>query len=223
MSERNYHNFIFFNTRPNTVGGSGKKGDHVREFRKALKTTSEIRVTPYSLLGLKSNMRFMLWLQSPNPQLTQEFIRKILKTNVGSRLELTYTLFGIRRKSIYSSNLTSQEQAIDEKEKLAYLIVYPFTKTARWYLLPFATRKKLMSEHINIGRKHVTIRQILLYAFGIDDHEFIVCYETDSLTDFQDLIIEMRSTKVRLYTHNDLPIFSCIHTTIEEAIETALI
>jgi chlorite dismutase len=104
-------------------------------------------------------------------------------------------------------------------ERLPYLIIYPFTKTTDWYQLDFETRRKMMGAHIKVGVGHPAIRQCLLYSYGVDDHEFIVSYETPTLEEFQDLIIELRSTEVRKYTANDLPIYTCIYKSPEELVE----
>jgi chlorite dismutase len=76
----------------------------------------------------------------------------------------------------------------------------------------------LMAGHISVGRKYPQITQLLLYSYGVDDQEFIVSYETDDLSDFQSLVIELRSDAVREYTLNDTPIFTCIYKPLEEMI-----
>lgn len=69
-----------------------------------------------------------------------------------------------------------------------------------------------------IGIKHVSIRQCLLYAYGVDNHEFIVSYETPTLPEFQDLVMELRGTEGRKYTANDLPIYTCIYKSPEDLV-----
>ncbi len=75
-----------------------------------------------------------------------------------------------------------------------------------------------MGGHVSIGKKHDKISQLLLYSFGIDDSEFIVSYETDDLSAFQTLVMELRSDKVRSYTLKDTPIFTCIYKTPQEVL-----
>jgi chlorite dismutase len=100
-----------------------------------------------------------------------------------------------------------------------YLVVYPFTKTSTWHLLPMEERRAMMGEHIAVGRKHTErISQLLLYSYGIDDQEFIVSYECDDLLDFQTLVMELRATRGRAYTQSDTPIFTCVSVSIQEAL-----
>ena len=74
--------------------------------------------------------------------------------------------------------------------QLKYFVVYPFIKSREWYLLPFETRKQLMDEHIKVGRKYPEIRLNTTYSFGIGDQDFMLAFETEDLSSFQDLIME---------------------------------
>ena len=53
---------------------------------------------------------------------------------------------------------------------------------------------------------------------GLDDHEFIVAYETETLERHQDLVIALRSTEARRYTLRDTPIFTAVHRPIGDAL-----
>jgi len=117
-----------------------------------------------------------------------------------------------------NQNVNPEPAAVDQPHR--YLIVYPFTKTIEWHLLPIEERGAVMKAHVGVGRKWSgTVSQLLLYSYGIDDHEFIVSYYTDKLEDFQSLVMDMRATESRRHTKNDLPIFMCIHMSINEVLE----
>jgi hypothetical protein len=47
----------------------------------------------------------------------------------------------------------------------------------------------MMDEHVQIGRKHPTIRLNTTYSYGLDDQEFIVAFEGDSPASF-DIVME---------------------------------
>jgi chlorite dismutase len=111
-----------------------------------------------------------------------------------------------------------QEHALDDPTRLRYLIVYPFVKTTEWYLMSRDARQGMMNEHMRIGHDFDDVRQVLLYATGLDDQEFIVAYETDKLERHQELVIALRSTEGRRYTLRDTPIFTAIHRPVEEAL-----
>ncbi len=101
-------------------------------------------------------------------------------------------------------------------ERHKYLIVYPFVKTAEWYLLDRETRQKMMNEHMKLGHQFPMVQQLLAYSFGLDDQEFIVAYETDELPAFLDLVYALRMTEGRRYTLRDTPILTAIHRPISE-------
>jgi chlorite dismutase len=42
-------------------------------------------------------------------------------------------------------------------------------------------RQGMMNEHIRIGKQYESIKQLLLYSFGLQDQEFVVVYEADDL------------------------------------------
>ena len=219
MTKNPCHHYIFFDLRQSwrmLTPDAQKRAK--AEFKKVL-SKSPLTVYCYATLGLRSETTFMLWINAPEPEAMQEFLGEIMKSELGTHLIVTYTLFGMVRDSVYVKKHTSKSQAIDTKKREPYLIVYPFTKTTEWYLLSFEERKKIMHDHIKVGYTHAHVKQLLLYAFGIDDHEFIVSYEMKKLEDFQSLVMDLRSTTARLYTKNDLPIFTCVYKTLPALLE----
>lgn len=98
---------------------------------------------------------------------------------------------------------------------LPYLIAYPFSKTAEWYLIHGPGRQAMMNEHIRIGRSYEGISQLLLYSTGLQDHEFVVVYESDDLPRFSDLVKELRATAARPFTLLDAPVHVATHTSID--------
>ncbi|HET7216962.1 MAG TPA: chlorite dismutase family protein, partial [Vicinamibacterales bacterium] len=143
---------------------------------------------------------------------------RLLQTGIGQYLEITHNLYGFTRPSSYTKRPTSQEQAIDLEDRQTYLIVYPFSKTIEWYLMSRDARQGMMNEHMRIGHDFGDVRQVLLYTTGLDDQEFIVAYETDSLERHQDLVIALRSTEARRYTLRDTPIFTAVHRPLRDAL-----
>jgi chlorite dismutase len=160
----------------------------------------------------------MLWRQADSPELLQEGLSRTLRTGLGSYLDVSHLLFGLTRPSVYTRSHTSQEQAVETEDRRPYLVLYPFTKTIDWHLLPLEVRKGVMSEHIRVGHSYPSIRQILLYSTGLADQEFVVGYESDTLEEFQDLVTALRATEARRYTLRDTPIFTCIYRSVDETL-----
>jgi len=211
-----YHSYIFFSVKPSFKGLSKLIQDkYKKSFLKELQNEKEVIGYTYATLGLKVNTEVLLWLQADSIESIQDYLNKLMHTHLGSYLKITYTMFGMIRRSQYSPS----GQSDTRRKGGAYLIIYPFTKTFDWYKLTFEQRKELMKGHIAIGRKYPQITQLLLYSYGVDDQEFIVSYETDDLVDFQSLVMDLRSDKVREYTLSDTPIFTCIYKTTEELMQ----
>lgn len=181
-------------------------------------SSSEIVTHAYSTLGLKSDASLLLWQKGGTPELQQEMLARMLQTGMGQYLEITQILFGLTRPSVYTKKRTTQEQALDEPNRLRYLIVYPFAKTTEWYLMSRDARQGMMNEHMRIGHEYTDVRQLLVYATGLDDQEFVVAYETDDLSRHQQLVIDLRATEGRRYTLRDTPIYTAIHRTLGDAL-----
>jgi len=120
------------------------------------------------------------------------------------------------RPSQYVKRATSQEQSLFSGRRSSYLVVYPFTKSTEWYLLPADQRQKVMNEHMKVGHRYQQVRQLLAYSFGLDDMDFLVAYETDDLEAFGELVRELRGTESRRSTVRDTPILTGIHRPIDE-------
>ena len=120
-------------------------------------------------------------------------------------------LWGFTKPSQYSKARSKQEIDPFEQKRKSYLVIYPFTKTEDWYLMSRDARQGMMNEHIRIGKQYSEIAQLLLYSFGLQDHEFVVVYETDDLTQFSDLVYELRDTEARRYTKSDSPLHTAIY------------
>jgi chlorite dismutase len=99
-----------------------------------------------------------------------------------------------------------------------FLFVYPFVKTRAWYRLSAEERQRQMSEHIAMGHRYPSVKINTTYSFGLDDQEFVVAFESDSVADFLDLVHEMRGSEASTHTVRDVPSFTCIAMDIDEVL-----
>ena len=128
------------------------------------------------------------------------------------------SLWGFTRPSQYTKTRSTQEIDPFAETRMQYLVMYPFAKTAQWYLMSREARQGMMNEHIRIGKQYEDIKQLLLYSFGLQDQEFVVVYETDDLPRFSDLVNELRDTEARRYTLQDTPVCTAIYYPAEETL-----
>lgn len=141
---------------------------------------------------------------------TRDFMQRFAQaTNkVREILVPELALWGYTAQSTYSRARSAQEIEPFGGERATYLAIYPFVKTEDWYMLSRDARQGMMNEHIRLGKQYASIKQLLLYSFGIQDQEFVVVYEMEDLPLFSKLVQELRSTDARVYTQRDSPLYT---------------
>ncbi|HEY7733869.1 MAG TPA: chlorite dismutase family protein [Nitrososphaera sp.] len=213
-------NFSFFKVDPkwrwlNEIG----KEEAAKEFASLVEVAgTKMKVRTYSTVGLREDSDFMIWMISDTIEKTQVMTTKIYTTVLGKYLSPSYVFLSAARPSIYSSKVTPG--FMTDEQPMKYVIVYPFVKTREWYLLPFDQRKKMMEEHIAIGRKFPQIRLNTTYSFGIDDQDFMLAFETPDLIAFQELIMQLRETQVSRYIERDTPMIVCVYKGVEDIVKS---
>ena len=221
-------NFSFYKVDPkwrwlNELG----KEEAAKEFASLIEVANtKMKVRVYSTLGLRDDSEFMLWMISESVEKMQVLASKIYLTVFGKYIESSKVYLSSYRPSVYSkrSKMTPGYLLDDNKkenEPMKYAIVYPFIKSREWYLLPFEDRMKMMDEHITVGRKFPQVRLNTSYSFGIGDQDFMLAFETNDLMIFQDLIVQLRETRVSKYVVKDTPMIVCIYKgSVEEFIKS---
>ncbi len=186
------------------------------EFGAAVSSPGEVTTFTYSMIGLKAGVDVLLWSLAASLDALEERSAHALRSGMGTWMIARHSFLGIIRPSQYVKQPTAQEQSLFAGERSAYLIVYPFTKSADWYLLDQEKRQKVMNEHMKVGHHYKQVRQLLANSFGVDDMDFLVAYETDDLPAFGELVRELRGTESRRSTVRDTPILTGIHRPIDE-------
>lgn len=199
----------------------GERSRGRAELARVIAEANDVTTSAYSTVGLKAGADLLLWWTAPSADAAQRLLASVLATGMGRYCEVTQVLWGLTRPSLYTKKRTAQEHALGAPDRLRYLVVYPFVKTADWYALSREARQGMMNEHMRVGHEFEDVRQVLAYTTGLDDQEFIVAYETDRLERHQDLVIALRSTDARRYTARDTPIFTAIHHPLEVALALA--
>jgi peroxiredoxin len=83
----------------------------------------------------------------------------------------------------------------------ALLAFYPMSKArepgANWYRLPFEERRRLMSGHAAVGRRHAgKVLQLITASTGLDDFEWGVTLLADDLAAIKQVVYDMRFDEV---------------------------
>ncbi len=217
-SEHTFFNFSFFKVdqKWRWMNDMTKK-ESAKEFTSILEQENSVRYRSYSLLGLREDADFMLWLASDKIDNTQNLIAKLYKTVLGKYITPTYTYLSVLKPSTYTGK--AESSFMKGEKPLRYVIVYPFIKSREWYLLPYEERKKMMEEHALVGKRFPMVRLNTSYSFGLDDQDFMLAFETDDLYAFHELVMQLRETQVSRYVVKDTPMLVSIYKPLEEVID----
>ncbi len=185
-------------------------------------SASTAHVDVYQVYPVQTEADVLVWsaLEAEAPAAAADFFERFARATIPHRLlvEAVHTLWGFTKPSQYTKARSTQEIDPFAAERKPYLIIYPFVKTADWYMMSREARQGMMNEHIKIGKQYPEITQLLLYSFGLQDQEFIVVYETDDLGQFSDLVYDLRDTEARRFTQRDTPLFTAIYHPAEETL-----
>lgn len=225
-AKRQYVNFAFY--KVDSLWRRLPEDERTRGKQEFIRVIDEyagkVMVIPYTLVGIRGDTDFMLWRISYELELFQEMGTKLLATSLGKYLVTPYSYLAMTKRSIYVDQHVHEGQEsrrltiVPGKSK--YIFVYPFVKTREWFLLTKAARQGMMDEHIEVGHRFPSVKLNTTYSFGLDDQEWVVAFETDKPEDFLDLVMALRETEGSRYTLRDTPIFTCLHKSLKEVLDT---
>lgn len=180
------------------------------------------KVDLYQIFPAKSGVDFLAWsvVSAEKEEAAARFFSAFARATSPFRAHAVAAeaLWGFTRSSQYSRGRSAQEIDPFSGQRKRYLVVYPFVKTAEWYLMSQEARQGMMNEHIRVGKQYPEITQLLLYSFGVQDQEFVVIYETEDLVKFSDLVSDLRRTEARRFTERDTPVYTAIYLPAEETL-----
>lgn len=218
-NKRQFFNFLFFKVNPKWKWATDiEKKEAAKQVERVLKNSS-IKFRVYSTMGLRDDTDFLLWFASDSVEKIQDIVSKVNQTLFGKYIAPSHVYLSSTRPSIYAAGSRGHGWLAGEEQK-KYVIVYPFIKTREWYLLPLEKRKEMMDEHIEVGKKYPEVTLNTTYSFGIGDQDFMLAFETDSLEKFQDLIMDLRETKVSEYVKVDTPMIVCVKKELTDLIHS---
>jgi len=223
---RQFVNFMFFRVdRAFRALDANTKESAKRELAEIVKKyTGPMILLPYSTVGLKAGVDFMLWRIGFDIDPFQRMAADINKSILGRYLDVPQSYLAMTKHSQYVEEHVHEGQEGRRLRivpgKRPYLFVYPFVKTRDWYLLPMSERQRIMNEHIAIGHKYPRVKINTTYSFGLDDQDFVVAFESDTADEFLDLVQELRETESSKFTVRDTPMYTCRRSTIEEIMES---
>ncbi|MBI4436095.1 MAG: chlorite dismutase family protein [Candidatus Omnitrophica bacterium] len=210
-----YVDFLFFKLVPLFRQQSKReKEEAARAFERFLKESERlIRIRPYLTLGLRQEVDFLLWVITEDLEKVQEFVGNLYRTPFGKYVSLAYSFVAMKKPSPYA--LPHQQAFEKDDPPKRFIFVYPFVKSREWYLLPFEKRQAIMNEHLRVAHEYPTVRLNTTYSFGLGDQEFMLAFEADDPSDFENLVQRLRETEGSRYVVRDTPLMIGTSQTIE--------
>jgi len=216
MPERQFVKYTFLKVDPAWRRlDPDERARHKREFMAACEDfASERLLRAFSLVGTRGDAELLLLAQATNLERIHELHVVLAQSGLMHWCQIPYSFLAMTKASEYSDESRLEVRPAHAR----YLFVYPFVKTREWYRLAPDERRRVMQEHIRIGREYPQIDLNTSYSFGLDDQEFVVAFETDDPGAFLDLVQRLRTTEASAFTKRDTPTFTCVSMSVERAL-----
>ena len=178
--------------------------------------TVDVRGT-YSTVGFRPDVDLLLWLTASSAEDLQRFLVEFRRTRAGDLLDPAHSFMGVVKPAEFTPD--HSPAFVRGEAPRSYLCVYPFVRTAEWYLLPAKERGELLAEHGALGREYPQVLANTTSAFGLGDWEWILAFETDELDALVDCIRRLRDSETRRYTKSEVPFVTGIRKPILDALD----
>ncbi len=218
--EKQFVNFMFFRVNP-----EWRKLNHETkrvlkgEFQSVFDTfRDDFLLFSYSLVGFDSKADLMFWRAGPSLDLVQDMTARLYRTNLGSYLETADNYLSITRNMMFVGSANEDRFQV-QAGTAKYHFVYPCAKHKDWFDIPADERDAMIEENFMIGQKFPNIKIHLTHAFGFNDHEYVISFETDEPKDFLALAEELRQTPASKLTLRGMPIYTCRQRTLMECLD----
>lgn len=175
---------------------------------------------PYSLVGVRGDVDFMLWRIAFDVRDFQEAQARLNRTRLMGYLSQPYTYTAMQKRSQYVNRVQGSGHGLEILPGQGkFLFIYPFIKTRAWYDLTPHARQGMMDEHIFASEPFKGVRINTSYSYGIDDQEFVVSFDSDYPQEFVDLVHRLRYTEASNYTLQDTPMFTCVKKDLADVLD----
>jgi chlorite dismutase len=219
MAERNFVKFTFVKVDPAWRRlPADERAAGKREFAAACNEfATDHFLRAYSLVGTRGDCDVLIRAIAPSLDPIHELHVLLNQSGLMGHADVAHSFLALTKESVYSDEPTPLAPRPGSERR--YFIVYPLWKKREWYALPEDERMRIMRGHIETGRRHPTIEINTAYSFGLDDQEFVVSFDSDDPAEFLDLVQELRGTESSAYTASETPIFTCISSSVEHALD----
>ena len=160
----------------------------------------------YDVSALRADADLMIWWHSSTAEALQEAYSRFRRTGLGRRLRPVWSNMALHRPAEF--NKSHIPAFLADENARAYVSVYPFVRSYKWYLLPDAERRALLAEHGKLAREYPDVRANTVASFALGDYEWILAFEADELHRIVDLMRHLRSSETRRHVREEVPFYT---------------
>jgi chlorite dismutase len=160
----------------------------------------QVAVQMYVTRGLEAYCDYFLRVRACDLAEAQAFLQDLRSTPVGSLSQPAETLVGLTKVRQY---VTAEKTAALEQQLLAtayqdgdpgFAIVIPVKKSARWWNMPEAERRREIELHTQKSLPYLAhVKRELYHSTGLDDVDFITYFEVADPKAFHELAVSLAS------------------------------
>jgi chlorite dismutase len=218
--EKQFVNFMFLRVSPEWRRlGLTTKNELKAEFSGVFdEFREEFLLFSYSLVGFDSKADLMFWRVGPSLDMVQDMTARLYRTGLGSFIETTNNYLSVTKRMMFVSGPTEDRLRVTAGAT-KYHFVYPCAKNKEWYRMLPDERDALIEENFMVGKKFPNIRIHMTHAFGFNDHEYLISFETDEPKDFIALAEELRQTSASSFTLRGMPVYTCRQRPLMECLD----
>jgi chlorite dismutase len=218
--EKQFVNFMFLK-----VGTDWRKLDndtktrYKQEFQSVFDTfRDEFLLFSYSLVGFDSKADLMIWRIGESLDMVQNMTARMYRTGLGSFIETVDNYLSVTKRMMFVDHETEDRLRVPAGTG-KYLFIYPCAKNKDWYGMPGNERDALIEEDFMVGKRFPNIKIHMTHAFGFNDHEYLISFETDEPRDFIALAEELMETTASRFSLRGLPVYTCRQRTLMECLD----
>jgi chlorite dismutase len=218
--EKQFVNFLFLHVSPEwrKLDRETKRADK-DEFEAVFDTfRHDLLLFSYSLVGFDSKADLMFWRVGTSLDVIQDMTAKLFRTNLGSFLETSDNYLSATKRMMFVGDEVEDRNRV-RAGAAKYLFVYPCAKHTEWYEMSADERDAMMEENFMVGKRFPNIKIHLTHAFGFNEHEYLVSFETDEPRDFLALAEELRQAPASKLTLRGMPVYTCRQRPLRECLD----
>ncbi len=172
----------------------------------------------YSLVGFDSKADLMFWRIGSSLDHVQDMTAKLHRTGLGSYIETVNNYLSVTKRMMFVDGAVEDRQRV-QAGSAKYHFVYPCAKHKDWYLMSPDERDAMIEENFMVGKRFPNIKIHLTHAFGFNEHEYLISFETDEPKDFLALAEELRQTPASKFVLRGMPVYTCRQRSLMECLD----